>query len=214
MKNNITSKFSADEIITLATGALFILLGLYDAIFESNISGGTITLLVIGGIQVAGVIFFNHLTAGSINKIESNICECLKEQGFKHEKKDGTLYVIKNDNRFRVQLSDGVNSRIKQLIVMYNFGDDNFDKVSKDGWNRVANSINLNNGSITFVTLEDHFCCCYQSAISNAKDFMNEFNQAYLAIGGALEDYRKIYPYIERDYPNTARENKSGIGFK
>jgi hypothetical protein len=200
--------------MTIAIGLFFLLLGLYNMVFDADFSAGTITLLAIGGVQVVGSLYFNHLTSGSITKIESNICERLDEQGYQHEIQEGSLYVTKNDNRFRIQISEGANNRIKNLFVIYDFGDKNFEKVNRDGWNRVANSINLNNTSTTFVALEDHFCCCYQSAISNAKDFMNEFNRAYFAIGEALDDYKKIYPYIERDYPNTAQENKNSIGFK
>lgn len=83
-----------------------------------------------------------------------------------------------------------------------------------DGWTRAANTINLNNTATTFVTLEDHFCCCYQTAIVNAKDFINEFDRACRAIGGALDDYQRIYPYLERDYPNGNLETKNSIGFK
>jgi hypothetical protein len=43
---------------------------------------------------------------------------------------------------------------------------------------------------------------------------MNEFEKAYEAIGGAMNDYKKIYPYIERDYPNNTSESKTSIGFK
>ena len=38
-------------------------------------------------------------------------------------------------------------------------------------------------------------------------------NHAYRAIGEAIEDYGKLIPYLERDYPNTA-ENQSSIGFR
>ena len=214
MKTKITSKFSADEIMTIGIGAFFVLMGLYNMVFDSNYSAGTIILTVFGVFEIVCGLYFNHMTVGTINKIESNICECLSEQGYRYEKQDGTLYVTKNDNRFRIQLAEGPNNRIKHLFVIYDFGDKNFEKVTRDGWTRAANTINLNNTSTTFVTLEDNFCCCYQSAISNAKDFMGEFDRAYEAIGGAMDDYKKIYPYIERDYPNNTTENKSSIGFK
>lgn len=148
----------------------------------------------------------------NIEVLERRICKRLDKQGYPHEKREGTLYVTKNDQHFRVHIVNSCEKKIKQLYFVYEFGDDNFEKVSMDGWNRAANSINLNNASTTFVALEDHFCCCYQSAILNSRDFMKEFDRAYRAIGGALEDYRKIYPYLERDYPNNT-ENKT-IGFK
>ena len=156
--------------------------------------------------------FLWYVRIKNVEHMEKNICKQLDKQGFRHEKEDGTLYVIKNDNRFRVQLADSINKRIKHLFIIYDFGDDDFEKVTMDGWNRAANSININNTSTTFVTLSDHFCCCYQSAIGSSKDFMLEFDRAYKAIGGALEDYNKIYPYLERDYPNNP-ESKT-IGFK
>ena len=62
-------------------------------------------------------------------------------------------------------------------------------------------------------TLEFKKMCCYQTSIGNSKDFMNEFGRAYQAIGEAMEDYGKLIPYLERDYPNH-KENKTGIGFK
>lgn len=148
----------------------------------------------------------------NIEVLERRICKRLDKQGYPHEKREGTLYVTKNDQYFRVHIVNSCEKKIKQLYFVYEFGDDNFEKVSMDGWNRAANSINLNNTSTTFVALEDHFCCCYQSAILNSRDFMKEFDRAYRAIGGALEDYRKIYPYLERDYPSNI-ENKT-IGFK
>ncbi|MBR5631495.1 MAG: hypothetical protein IKW82_07615 [Bacteroidales bacterium] len=165
---------------------------------------------IIVGIVVYAIIWLRMIK--SVDHIEEAICKQLDKQGFRHEKEDGTLYVIKNDNRFRVQLAEGINKRIKRLYIIYDFGDDDFEKVTSDGWNRAANSINLNNTSTTFVALSDHFCCCYQSAIESSRDFMLEFDRAYKAIGGALEDYGKIYPYLERDYPNNT-ENKT-IGFK
>ena len=97
---------------------------------------------------------------------------------------------------------------------LYEFTDDNFEKVSKEGWTRAANSINANNAGITFITMEDYFCCCYQTAIGTSNCFIKEFEQAYQTIGGAMSDYNKIYPYIERDYPNTISEHKTCIGFK
>jgi hypothetical protein len=174
-------------------------------------------LAIIFGLMTIGIVTAYILYNTSIRNteiLERNICKRLDKLGYRHEKQDGTLYVLKNDNRFRIQLIDGFNKRIKHLYVIFDFGDSNFEKVTMDGWTRAANSINLNNSSTTFVTLEKHFCCCYQSAIGNSKDFMNEFEKAYEAIGGAMDDYKKIYPYIERDYPNNTSESKTSIGFK
>ncbi len=168
-----------------------------------------IAVLILAIVFIA-LRFFNN----RIDTLERSICKRLDKQGYPHEKREGTLYITKNNHHFRVHLANSCDKRIKHLYFMFEFNDDNFEKVAVDGWTRAANSINLNNTSTTFVTLEDHFCCCFQTAISNAKDFMDEFDRAYRAIGGALEDYKKIYPYIERDYPNAVRENKSGIGFK
>lgn len=38
-------------------------------------------------------------------------------------------------------------------------------------------------------------------------------NHAYRAIGEAIEDYGRLIPYLERYYPNTAK-NQSNIGFR
>lgn len=148
-----------------------------------------------------------------IGPLERSICKSLGKEGYHYEKKEGTLYVTKNDSRFQVQIANSYNRKIKHLYVLYKFRDDDFGKVNMDGWSRAANAININNTDTIFVALEDHLCCCYQTSIGNSKDFMNEFGRAYQAIGEAMEDYAKLIPYLERDYPSH-KENKTGIGFK
>lgn len=193
-----------------AIGACVILGWTVYSFYEKSSLLAILFCIMFIGVTIASILYI--FLARETETLERNICKQLDKQGFRHEKQDGTLYVIKNDNRFRVQLADGIDKRIKHLFVIYDFSDDDFEKITMDGWNRAVNSINLNNTSTTFVALEDHFCCCYQSAILNSRDFMKEFDRAYRAIGGALEDYRKIYPYLERDYPNNP-ESKT-IGFK
>ncbi len=147
-----------------------------------------------------------------IGPLERSICKRLGKEGYHYEKNEGTLYVTKNDSRFQVQLAGSYNRRIKRLYVLYKFRDDDFGKINMDGWSRAANAININNTDTIFVALEDHLCCCYQTSISNSKDFMNEFDHAYQAIGEAIEDYGKLIPYLESYYPNKT-ENQSIIGF-
>ena len=202
------------EIIGTVIGVCFFV-ALFAFYVYNLITVAPVYSSVLGILFVSAVAFYVLINQPLKNKeaLESRICKRLDKQGYPHEKREGTLYITKNDNSFRVQLSDSVNGRIKRLFVIYDFGDDNFDKVSKDGRNRVANSININNTRTIFVTLEDHFCCCYQSAIGNARDFMSEFERAYYAIGEAMKDYKRIYPYVERDYPNVVMESNS-IGFK
>lgn len=149
----------------------------------------------------------------SVEILERRICKCLDRQGYQHMKKEGDLYITNNNCHYRIQLSEGYNRRIKHLYVLYKFGDDNFNKVTMEGWSRASNVINVRNTEIIFVTLEDHFCCCYQSAIGNSKDFMREFGRANDSIGKVVEDYCELYPYLERDYPNHTGTATS-IGFR
>ena len=171
---------------------------------------------VMGCVLVSAVALYFLLCRPLKNTdvLERRVCKRLDKQGYPHEKREGTLYITKNDNHFRVYIRDNFDKRIKHLYFLYDFWDDNFGKVSMEGWTRAANCINSNNTLTTFVVLDDHFCCSYQTAIANAKDFLKEFDYAYRAVGRALDDYNRIYPHIERDYPNTSLENKSSIGFK
>ena len=148
-----------------------------------------------------------------IGPMERSICKRLGKEGYHYEKNEGKLYVTKNDNHFQIQLADSYNRKIKHLYVLYKFRDDDFDKVTMDGWSRASNVINVNNTDTIFVALEDHLCCCYQTSIGNSKDFMYEFGRAYNAIGNAMEDYGKLFPYLERDYPKRT-ENQTSIGFR
>ncbi|MBR4147900.1 MAG: hypothetical protein IKX35_03905 [Bacteroidales bacterium] len=171
---------------------------------------------VMGFVFVAAVTLYFLLCRPlkNIDVLERRICKRLDTQGYPHEKREGTLYITKNDNHFRIYFRDSFDRRIKHLYFLYDFYDDNFGKVSMEGWTRAANCINTDNTLTTFVVLDDHFCCSYQTAIANAKDFMKEFDCAYRVIGEAMNDYNRIYPRIEQDYPNTTSENKGSIGFR
>ena len=181
------------------------------SIYESSF-GLAVSFCVLCVAVTAGCILYNTYTR-DIDDLERRICKRLDKKGFSYQKKDGVLLVTKNDSRFQIQLADSYNKRIKHLYILYKFRDDDFGKVNMDGWSRAANAININNTDTIFVALEDHLCCCYQTSIGNSKDFMNEFGRAYQAIGEAMEDYGKLIPYLERDYPSH-KENKTGIGFK
>ena len=208
-----TSKFQYVFGTVLGVGffvALFIYY-VYDLITSAPVFSS-----VLGLVFMSAVVFYILINRPlkDIEVLERRICKRLDRQGYHHEKLEGTLYVTKNDHNFRVLIADSSDNRIKHLYFLYEFEDDNFGKVSKEGWMRAANSINVNNARTTFVTLDDHFCCCYQTAIGNAKNFMNEFDSAYMFIGEAMRDYNKLYPYLERDYPNNVSGKKNSIGFK
>lgn len=202
------------------------------AFTKSNLIAGAIGIVIMGvlyslkdhsfvwiilyGVIAIGIMiaYFLSLTLWkSTEAIESNICKRLEKAGYRYEMKEGDLFVFKSDNRFEVHLADSFNKRIKHLYILYKFKDDSFDKVNTNGWSRAANVINVRNTNTIFVALEDHLCCCYQSAIGNSKDFMNEFNVAYQSIVEVMDDYGRLVPHLERDYPSTT-ENQSTIGFK
>lgn len=206
---NYTQKTIGTDLFSTVIGLLIV--GALFALHENSIYW----LLPFAAIDLVILIVYilRHTVFKTNEILVSDICKKLDKSGFRHEKKDGTLYVSKDDCHFRVHINDSFNKRIKHLYVLYEFADEGFTKVTMDGWGRASNSINVNNTNTTFVTLDDHFCCCYQSAIGNSKDFMKEFGRAYQAIGGVMDDFRKLYPYLERDYPNKT-ENKGTIGFK
>ena len=176
----------------------------------------SLSSIIIFGTAAIGIIVFYILRQTvwkSTETLEDDICKRLKKAGFQYEKKEGDLFVVKNESRFQVQLANTFNRKIKHLYVYYKFTDENSNKVNMDGWGRASNIINVRNIETIFVTLEDHFCCCYQTAIGNSKDFMKEFNYAYDVIVDAMEDYKQLFPLLERDYPNNM-VNQTSIGFK
>lgn len=200
--------------INIATIVFCVIIGFgwtLSAFFESSLLLAIAFCVLIIGIISTNIVY-NKLS-GSTEALECRICKQLDKSGFRYEKKEGDLYVTKNDSHFQIQLADSYNKGIKHLYVLYRFKDDNSSKVNMDGWSRASNVINTRNTETIFVTLEDHSCCCYQSAIGNSKDFMKEFNHAYELIGEAMEDYNKLFPYLERDYPNHT-ENQTSIGFR
>lgn len=209
------SESKTQEIIGMVLGVCFfgaiLIFNAYNLVTDAPVFSSVLSIVF-----VSVVTFFILLNRPlkNIEVLERRICKRLDKQGYPHEKREGTLFITKNDNHFRVCIRDGFDKRIKHLYFLYDFWDDNYGKVSMEGWTRAANCINTNNTLSTFVVLDDHFCCSYQTAIANSKDFMKEFDYAYRVIGSALEDYNKIYPHIERDFPNNTSENKSSIGFR
>ena len=194
---------------------VFYVFNIYDFITSAPVYSWVYSLVM--GCVLASAVAIYFLLCRSLKNtdvLERHICKRLDKQGYPHEKREGSLYITKNDNHFRLCIRDSFDRRIKHLYFLYDFYDDNFGKVSMEGWTRAANCINMNNTLTTFVVLEDHFCCSYQTAIVNARDFMKEFDCAYRVIGEAMNDYNRIYPHIERDYPNTTSENKGSIGFR
>lgn len=207
MKNEKDKAFGG----VFATAIACVILGIIYSMVEQSL----FSIILFGVVAVGIVLAFilRQYVWKSTETLERDICHSLNKQGYEYEKKEGTLYVNKNNSRFQVQLADCYNKRIKHLYILYKFRDDDFGKVNMDGWSRAANAINVKNTDTIFVALEDHLCCCYQTSIGNSKDFMNEFSRAYQAIGEAMEDYGKLIPYLERDYPSH-KENKTCIGFK
>ena len=200
--------------INIATVIFCLIIGFgwtLSAFFESSVLLAVAFCVLIVGIMAIHILY--NKFARSTEALERRICKQLDKSGFRYEKKEGDLYVTKNNSHFQIQLTDSYNKGIKHLYVLYRFKDDDSKKVNIDGWSRASNVINTRNTETIFVTLEDHFCCCYQSAIGNSKDFMKEFGRACDAIGGAMEDYNKLFPYLERDYPNYT-ENQTSIGFR
>lgn len=208
MENN--KELTYADVIGVLIGCAILGWSLY-SLYESSLGLAILFCVLCIGI-VAAYILYNVLTRNT-EVLERNICKRLDKNGFRYEKKDGLLLVTKNDSHFQIQLADSYNKRIKHLYILYKFRDDDFDKVTMEGWSRASNIINVNNTDTIFVALEDHLYCCYQTSIGNSKDFMNEFGRAYNAIGNAIEDYGKLFPYLERDYPNHTG-NQTSIGFR
>jgi hypothetical protein len=187
--------------------------------------GGYLFLMILFSLsKIAAVIFCSACVVfflvysvfrwipPKIEILEHRICKRLDGQGYQYEKKEGNLYVTKSNSHFEVQLGESLNRRVKHLFIYYKFKDNAFERVNLDGWSRASNILNVRNTNTVFVVLEDHLCCCYQSAIGNSKDFMDEFDIAYQSIGEVMEDYGKLVPLLERDYPSNM-ENQVAIGF-
>ena len=149
-----------------------------------------------------------------INTLEKRICYELDKQGFRHDKKDGTLYVVNHESVFHIHIWDTSNKRVKRLYFVYDFEDERHKNISKEGWMMATNRINVDNPHSTFITHDESFRLRYETAISNAHDFLPEFDAAYHVVGEALDEFNRLYPYLERDYPNKSTDNKSSIGFK
>lgn len=184
------------------------------AIWANN--ANTPLIAVIGSIGTIGAIvaMWFLIQPQSINALQKNVCKELKKRGYNYSIEEDVLFVKRNDAVFETRFWDTANRNIRRLYFVYDFKDDNMDKVSREGWSIAANLINSHNPHITFTSYQDSFSCRFETAIKSPKDFFVEFDLAYKMIGEAVDDLQKLYPHIEKDYPNTTTDNKSSIGFK
>ena len=184
------------------------------AIWANNAKSPLIA--VIGSIGTIGAIvamWFLFQPQG-IHALQKNVCKELKRRGYNYSIEEDVLFVKRNDAVFETRFWDTANRNIRRLYFVYDFKDDNMDKVSREGWSFAANLINSHNPHITFTSYDDSFACRFETAIKSPKDFFVEFDLAYKMIGEAVDDLQKLYPHIEKDYPNTISDNKASIGFK
>ena len=108
--------------INIATIVFCLIIGFgwtLSAFFESSLLLAIALCVLIVGI-IATYIIYNKVT-GSTETLERRICKQLDKSGFRYLKKEGDLYVIKNDSHFQVQLADSYNKRIKHLFILYKF---------------------------------------------------------------------------------------------
>ena len=127
---------------TLVIGVIvFYVFNVYDFITSASVYSLVYSLVMGCGLVSAVALYFLLCrTLKNIDVLERRICKRLDKQGYPHEKREGTLYITKHDNHFRVFIRDSFDRRIKHLYFLYDFYDDNFGKVSIEGWARAANS--------------------------------------------------------------------------
>ena len=106
---------------------VFYVFNVYDFITSASVYSLVYSLVMGCGLVSAVAIYF--LLCRLLKKtdiLERRICKRLDKQGYSHEKREGTLYVTKHDNHFRVFIRDSFDRRIKHLYFLYDFYDDNF----------------------------------------------------------------------------------------
>ena len=129
------------ETIAIAVGC--VVLGVVYSFVEHSLF--SIILFGIAAAAIIVVYVLRQTVWKSIETLEKDICKQLDKSGFRYAKKEGDLYVVKDNCHFQIQLADSYNRGIKHLYVMYKFRDDNSNKVTIDGWSRASNVINTRN---------------------------------------------------------------------
>ena len=187
--------------------SLYDLFGDDEFVFSAN----PLLMLITGVTCIAGAIIMSMPI--TTKALERQIRNELREQGYKYQMYEGTLYVTKNDNHFHIHLINTPNRRLKRLYIYFDFEIEDFEKVSHEGWGLLSNEINQRNPHTAFIAYKNQFSCRYTTAINNSDDFMTEFRYAYNFFSNIMKDYDNIYPYVERDFPNSPPEKNSNIGF-
>ena len=114
-KDEYTSFEGDSRTGTVLGVCFFVALSIYSV--YDLITSASVYSSVLGIVFISAVSFFilSNRPLKNIEVLERRICRRLDKQGYPHEKKEGTLYITKNDHRFRVHIANGCDNRIKHL---------------------------------------------------------------------------------------------------
>ena len=199
METRYTSKFDTIDIALFVIGLLCVVTPLSQWFNNSEFTTTNAVFLVFGIVVIAGAFLRSNKAFYDAKTLVRRICRELDAQNRKYIIQDDNLFVVDNKNTFRVQIGDTSNRRVKRLCLIYDFKDERRENISKEGWTVAANRINTDNPRVTFVIFEESYQCRLETAISNAKDFIPEFDVAYSIIAEAVDEFNRIYPYLERE---------------
>lgn len=151
----------------------------------------------------------------SLESTESEICKKLTSDGYRWEKHEGTLYVMKNDNTFSVHMWDTSNPYIKRVYIAWRTQRDEIKKVGEEGLNFLQARVNYAFPHTTAVQLsEDTVMFRYETAVNNGNDFVKEFDKAYDILGESIGCYFDNLEKIGERYPKKVADDANGrIGF-
>lgn len=134
----------------------------------------------------------------------------MTKAGFECKMVDGHFIVIKDGQPFEVEMWNTPGWGRRRVHFNLSFAFEDMDKVMPEALMWLASESNNNSDYTTTRLLRDHFSCCVETSVRNAKEFVREFGFAYWQIGNAYKDLVSNYARIK----NTFREQPvRPIGF-
>ncbi len=147
-----------------------------------------------------------------VRRFEKNVTKLLDKEGYTWERNEGKLYIFKNNVCFAVRCYRMPRRPAIRVFFEYTTLDEELKSVSLLG-QRVLSTILTDEETLTRIT-DKAIYSVYKADVRNAREFIQEFNYAYIQFGAMMQTKEKYLPQMLQTFPVSTQEKQDHkIGF-
>ena len=135
----------------------------------------------------------------------------LTKAGMECRMEDRSFVIFKNGEPFMVKIWNAPGLGKRRVHFYLNFAFEDMGKVEPQGLMWLALECNNQSDYTTTHLWADHFSCCVETTLRSPKEFVREFEFAYLQIGNTYKNLAENYNDIKRQF--IVQPKRRPIGF-